>query len=36
MQVDTLHSGEYDGDAVDEANELRNRRAMALSFASNM
>ena len=35
-QVDLLHSGEYDGDAIDEADERRNRRAMTLSFASNM
>lgn len=36
LQADTLHSGEYDGDAIDEADERRNRRAMSLSFASNM
>lgn len=35
-QVDTLHSGEYVGDAVNEAEERHNRRAMQLSFASNM
>ena len=35
-QVDTLHSGEYCGDAVDEAEERFNRRAMQLSFLSNM
>jgi hypothetical protein len=34
--VDTLHSGEYVGDAVNEAEERHNRRAMQLSFASNM
>ncbi|KAK9917760.1 hypothetical protein WJX75_007903 [Coccomyxa subellipsoidea] len=36
MEADTLHSGEYDGDAIDEAEERRNRRAMSLSFASNI
>ncbi len=35
-QVDTLHSGEYCGDAIDEAEERFNRRAMQLSFLSNM
>ena len=35
-KVDTLHSGEYNGDAIDEADERHNRRAMQLSFASNM
>ena len=35
-QVDTLHSGEYIGDEVDEADERRARRAVALSFLSNM
>ena len=36
LQVDTLHSGEYIGDEVDEAEERRARRAVALSFLSNM
>ena len=36
VQVDTLHSGEYMGDEVDEAEERRARRAVALSFLSNM
>ena len=34
--MDTLHSGEYIGDEVDEAEERRARRAVALSFLSNM
>ena len=34
--MDTLHSGEYVGDAINEAEERHNRRAMQLSFASNM
>ncbi|CAL5223676.1 g6226 [Coccomyxa viridis] len=36
MEVDTLHSGEYIGDEVDEAEERRARRAVALSFLSNI
>ncbi|CAK0740588.1 hypothetical protein CVIRNUC_001261 [Coccomyxa viridis] len=36
MEVDTLHSGEYIGDEVDEADERRARRAVALSFLSNI
>lgn len=36
LQVDTLHSGEYIGDEIDEAEERRARRAVALSFLSNM
>lgn len=36
VEVDGLHRGEYTGDEVDEVEERRTKRAMHLSFASNI
>ncbi|KAL6759193.1 cation efflux protein [Haematococcus lacustris] len=36
LETEGLHSGSYEGDAVDEEEERRTQRALNLSFASNI